>query len=102
MDILYFGFSGSDLLEAEAAMELLRLERFKSIVLGCKLAIGLTRTDSGGVRYEVSLDVVTTADGAALIGHGISESAETAIRSAFDSAEKQLETAIVRAGRQSR
>ncbi|MEM5371275.1 HPF/RaiA family ribosome-associated protein [Paraburkholderia azotifigens] len=101
MDILYFGFSGSDSLEAEAAMELLRLERFESIMFGCKLAIGLMRTDTGGVRYEVSLDVVMAADGTTLIGHGANESAEAAIRIAFDSAENQLETAIVRASRRS-
>ncbi len=98
MDIAYFGFSGSDWLEAEAAVQLIRLERYGAPVFGCKLAIGLTRTDTGSIRYEVSLDVVMAEDGATLIGHGRSERVELALGSAFDTAEKALQIAVFRSG----
>ena len=97
MDIVYLGFSGSDSLEAEAAAQLIRLERYAAKVFGCKLAIGLTRTDRGDIRYDVSLDVLMAEDSATLIGHGQNESIELAIGSAFDAAERALQIEVFKA-----
>jgi hypothetical protein len=92
MQIVYLGFSGTGPLEAEAAAQLLRLQRFGGLLSNCHLAIEALRLRSGKPLYDVRLDLVTPTHELKPIGHCASENPEEAVRCAFDAAEKELET----------
>ncbi|NYH14161.1 hypothetical protein [Paraburkholderia bryophila] len=46
MQIVYLGFAGTSQIEAEAASQLVRLERFSKSIEGCHLAIESIRPAS--------------------------------------------------------
>ncbi|SDD15185.1 hypothetical protein [Paraburkholderia lycopersici] len=96
MQIVYLGFAGSSALEAEAGIQLLRLERFSGVLSGCHLAIeklhALQPGDSQPM-YDVRLDLVSTSRELAPLGHCEGDDPVAAIRAAFDAAERQLGSA---------
>ena len=94
MQIVYLGFCGTAPLEAEAAVQLIRLERFGAVLSSCHLAIEALRSRSGHPVYDVRLDLITPAHELKPIGHCEGENAGEAIRYAFDAAEKELEAAL--------
>jgi len=91
MQIVYLGFCGTSQLEAEAAAQLVRLERYSRFLSDCHLAIEAVRSRSGDPTYDVRLDLVTPAHDLKPIGHCSGENPEEAVRCAFDAAEKELQ-----------
>ncbi|GLU33745.1 hypothetical protein WKR88_26485 [Trinickia caryophylli] len=91
MQIVYLGFPGAARIEAAAAVELLRLERFSGAISGCHLAIeAMHSTTVTGTDYDARLDLVTR-DGKLLpMPHCANADPEAAIRLAFDRAEQAL------------
>jgi|SRR6266702_771240 L-aminopeptidase/D-esterase-like protein len=90
MQIVYLGCSATAALEAEAAMQLMRLQPFGASLSDCHLAIEALRLRSGKPLYDVRLDLVTATHELKPIGRHAAESAEEAVRRAFDAAERTL------------
>ena len=99
MQIVYLGCSGTAPLEAEAATQLVRLQRFGARLSDCRLAIEALRLCSGQPLYEVRLDRVNAAHELEPIGRCAAESAEEAVRCAFDAAEQALQSAALASAR---
>ncbi|MEX3693447.1 hypothetical protein AB3X91_18655 [Paraburkholderia sp. BR14263] len=96
MQIVYLGFPGSATLEAEAGVQLLRLERFSGVLAGCHLAIERVHPLQPGIRepaYDVRLDLVSASRELAPLGHCEGDDPVAAMRAAFDAAERQLGSA---------
>lgn len=101
MQIVYLGFPGAARIEAEAAVQLLRLERFAGTLGGCHLAIEATPARQHTV-YDARLDLVTRSGELVPMPHCAHADPETAIRAAFDHAERALsdrQGELVRPGR---
>ncbi|MFM0290934.1 hypothetical protein [Paraburkholderia megapolitana] len=90
MHIVYLGFAGSIPIEAEAGVQLVRLERFAGVLAGCHLAIEALKTPTGQTLYDARLDLMTRVDGFTPIGHCSSPDPREAVRQAFDAAERLL------------
>lgn len=102
MQIVYLGFAGTSHIEAEAASQLVRLERFSQSLAGCHLAIESIRAaradyranesagDARGPVFDARLDLIMRSGELVPIRHCLDASAEVAIKAAFDSAEEQL------------
>jgi len=90
MQIVYLGFCGTSQLEAEAASQLVRLDRYSALIPNCHLAIEAVRSQGGSLTYDVRLDLVTPEHDLWPIGHCANVNAEEAVRRAFDAAEKRL------------
>ncbi|ACD19920.1 hypothetical protein [Paraburkholderia phytofirmans] len=102
MQIVYLGFAGTSQIEAEAASQLVRLERFSKSIASCHLAIESIRSapdDRGlhrypdeprGPMFDARLDLVLHSGEFIPIRHCLDANAELAIHAAFDSAEAQL------------
>ncbi|MET5012788.1 hypothetical protein AAHH80_37145, partial [Burkholderia pseudomallei] len=58
MQIAYFGFAGSAQLEAEASIQLIRLERFSARLAGCHLAIEAQGAGAATPTYEGRRDPI--------------------------------------------
>ncbi|MGA9918742.1 hypothetical protein [Paraburkholderia sp.] len=108
MQIVYLGFAGTSQIEAEAASQLVRLERFSRSISGCHLAIESIRAASerlgadglAGDRrspvFDARLDLIMRNGGFVPIGHCLDTDAKAAIQAAFDFAERQLERSSAR------
>jgi hypothetical protein len=90
MQIVYFGFPGAAQIEAEAGVQLLRLERFSQRICGCHLVIEALRV-AGHPLYDARLDLITRGDKPVAIPHCSDEDPERAVRAAFDLAEQELD-----------
>jgi len=93
MQIVYLGFAGSAAIEAEAGVELLRLERFGNVLSSCHLAIEALRGGGPRPTYDVRLDLLSASRELKPIGHCTSEDPVAAIHEAFDAAEHELQLA---------
>lgn len=103
MQIVYLGFAGTSQIEAEAASQLVRLERFSKSIEGCHLAIESIRPaserfgpdglagDRGSPVFDARLDLIMRNGELVPIGHCLDTDATAAIQAAFDSAEQRLE-----------
>jgi len=109
MQILYFGFAGSAQIEAEAAVQFVRLERFGKSISGCHLAIEAIRErapdgTSRGVfdatpnhlMFDARLDLVLRNGELVPLEHRQSADPDAAVRAAFDAAERLLERGVTR------
>lgn len=102
MQIVYLGFVGTSQIEAEAAAQLVRLERFSKSISGCHLAIEsihappdhqhlpVHASDPRGPLFDARLDLIMQSGELVPVAHCLNVNAETAIRAAFDSAEERL------------
>ncbi|KWD77654.1 hypothetical protein [Burkholderia ubonensis] len=90
MQIAYFGFAGSAALEAEAGEQLVRLERFRTLISGCHLAIESRSSGAGRRAYDVRLDLITRNNELRPIPHCVGEDPHEAVRRAFAAAERTL------------
>ena len=99
MQIVYLGFAGSSALEAEAGVQLLRLERFSSVLSNCHLAIEQLHPANRQPAYDVRLDLVSPSRELSPLGHCEGEAPVAALRAAFDAAERQLSARAPSGGR---
>ena len=90
MQITYLGLPGTASLEAEAGLQLLRLQPYGIYFSDCRLAIEHLRQRSGSSVYEVRLEIAHPVCGLRRIGRCIRDSAEAAIRCAFNMAVRVL------------
>lgn len=90
MQIAYFGFAGSAALEAEAGVQLVRLDRFGALISGCHLAIESLRTGNDLHMYDVRLDLITRSNALKPLPRCVGDDALEAVRRAFAQAEREL------------
>ena len=91
MEIAYAGLSGTASLECEAALQLLRLQPYAAYVSDCWMSIERVGTSAANSMYEVRLFVGTIKSAARRVGRCIRDSAQAAIRCAFNIAVRTLE-----------
>lgn len=91
MQIVYLGFAGSAQLEAEAGVQLIRLERFGAWLDGCRLTVG---TLDRGARFEARLDLMLTRRASVPVPCRVDVNPHVAIRLAFDTAERELHAIV--------
>lgn len=108
MQIVYLGLAGTSQIEAEAASQLLRLERFGKSIAGCHLAIEFIQAPPDGYRdgvcagegpiplFDARLDLIMRDGELIGIRHCLHASANAAINAAFDFAEQQLSRSLAR------
>ncbi|MEA3118391.1 MAG: hypothetical protein QOI13_1661 [Paraburkholderia sp.] len=89
MQIVYLGFAGAASIEAAAAVQFVRLERFGERISGCHLAVEAMHSETGPA-YDVRLDLVTRNGELHPLPHCVSADPELAIRAAFDRAVETL------------
>lgn len=89
MQIGYLGFAAAARTEAEAAVQLLRLERFGHILSGCCLSIEQMHGPSGAV-FDIRLDLILRNNGLIVVPHCINADAQAGLHDAFDCAERLL------------
>ena len=110
MQIVYLGFAGSAQNESEAAVQLVRLERFGKSISGCHLAIeaiherAVHETPDGRPAaqgttpthrvFDARLDLVLRTGELVPLGHQQSADLDGAVRAAFDAAERLLERGV--------
>lgn len=99
MQIVYVGFAGSSAIEAEAGVQLLRLDRFSAVLSECLLAIELLCVPGQPPRYDVRLELVSPSRTLPPVRHCESADPGTALRAAFDAAERELATSAFTADR---
>ncbi|WP_183733442.1 MULTISPECIES: hypothetical protein [Paraburkholderia] len=92
MQVVYLGFAGSAAIEAEAGVQLMRLERFGKTLKSCHLAIEEVHGLDASQTYDVRLDLVTVSTGFSPVAHHYGSDPLVAMREAFDAAEHELET----------
>ncbi|MGF6633223.1 hypothetical protein [Paraburkholderia sp. MM6662-R1] len=102
MQIVYLGFAGTSQIEAEAASQLVRLERFSRSIAGCDLVIESVHAalpdhranvqpgDARGRLFEARLDLIMRSGELVPIKRCVDANAQAAIQAAFNSAEEQL------------
>lgn len=102
MQIVYLGFVGTSQIEAEAASQLIRLERFCNSIAGCHLAVEAIRVTPDGCRngayagesptplFDARLDLIMRDGELVPVRHCLDASANVAIKAAFDFAEQKL------------
>ncbi|CAM2188751.1 Metal ABC transporter ATPase [Paraburkholderia sacchari] len=93
MQIVYLGFAGTAAIEAEAGVQLLRLERFSGLLKACHLAIESVRKAGHADVYDVRLDLLSAASELKPIVHCTGADPIVAMREAFDAAEYELRRA---------
>ena len=98
MQIIYLGLTGTTSLEAEAALQLLRLEPYSACFSDCRLAIERVGKDSTRTVYEVRLEISAQTNGLRHVLRCVRDSAEAAIQCAFNKALRVLRV-VTRAGR---
>jgi hypothetical protein len=91
MQIAYMGFVGSAEIEAEASVQLVRIDRFARFVAGCHLAIESLRNLDGSRSYDARLDLITRDYNMIPVEHVTDSDPQEAIRAAFDAAVRLLE-----------
>jgi len=91
MQIAYLGLPGTASLEAEAVVQLLRLQPYGNYFSDCQLVIEHVGQRSGTGLYEVRLEIGTAARALRRIARCARDSAEEAIRCAFNKAVRALE-----------
>ncbi|TDG06535.1 hypothetical protein E1N52_19585 [Paraburkholderia guartelaensis] len=96
MQIVYLGFAGSSALDAEAGVQLLRLDRFSGMLSGCHLAVEQLGTTSGRkFAYDVRLELLSVSREFKPIAHGENEDPIAAMRAVFDAAVHELRSAPI-------
>ena len=101
MQITYLGFAGSAPIEAEAGMQLVRIERFREYLSGCHLTVeavsnGPFHGKPTGHLYDARLDLITRTNDLITVEHCLNEDPGIALRAAFDAAERRLEQTLRR------
>jgi hypothetical protein len=91
MQIAYMGFVGTAEIEAEASVQLVRIDRFARLVAGCHLAIESVRNLDGSRSYDARLDLITRDYNMIPVEHVTDSDPQETVRTAFDAAVRRLE-----------
>lgn len=91
MQIAYLGLPATASLEAEVAVQLLRLQPYSTYFSDCQLAIDHLGQRSGRSLYEVRIEIRTATHALRRIARCVHNSAEGAIRCAFNKAARALQ-----------
>jgi hypothetical protein len=90
MQVVFLGFPGSFLLEAEASAQLVRLERFGRKISGCNLTLEALSKRPGHPSYAAQLDLITLNGPLLAMAQCASDDPLLAVEAAFDAAETEL------------
>ncbi|OXI84249.1 metal ABC transporter ATPase [Burkholderia sp. AU31652] len=90
MQIACLGFTGTAAVEAEAGAQLVRLERFRTLIGGCHLAIEASADADGARVYDVRLDLVMHDTARWPLPPCVGGNLDDALRRAFMQAEQAL------------
>jgi hypothetical protein len=90
MQIACLGFTASAAIEAEAGVQLVRLERFRALIGGCHLAIESRAADDGARLYDVRLELVMHDAALRPLPPCVGDDVDDALRCAFAQAEQAL------------
>ncbi|MDQ7980349.1 hypothetical protein QYH69_24225 [Paraburkholderia sp. SARCC-3016] len=91
LQIAYLGLPQTACLEAEAAVQLLRLLPYSTYISDCQLVIEHVDQRSGSSLYEVRLETRSAEHAVKRIARCVHDSAEAAIKCAFDKAVRVFE-----------
>lgn len=91
MQIVYQGFAGTNDVEREAGVELVRLECAAIDIANCHLTIEAYSDQTGKRRYDARLDLVTRQFDLIPVERGSDADVRTAVHQAFDNAMRCLE-----------
>jgi hypothetical protein len=90
MQIVCLGCTRSRSIEAEASVQLVRLERFSAQISGCHLELEMLTDLTGNIAYHARLELIAYARGRMPVSHHTAGNIDDALREAFDSAERHL------------
>ncbi|RQS23349.1 metal ABC transporter ATPase [Burkholderia sp. Bp8998] len=90
MQIVCVGFAGSAALEAEAGVQLVRLERFRARLDDCVLTIEARTTVGGGPTYDVCLELVMHDRAPVMLPCSTGDDVNETMQRAFAQAEQAL------------
>jgi hypothetical protein len=90
MQIVCLGCAHSRSIEAEASVQLVRLERFSAQISGCHLELEMLCDLTGNIVYRARLQLIACARGRMPVSHHTAGNVEDVLRKAFDSAERHL------------
>ncbi|SAK93921.1 hypothetical protein AWB83_05456 [Caballeronia ptereochthonis] len=90
MQIACQGFAGSNDVEREAGVELVRLERVAKDIVNCHLTIEAYRDQSGARLYDARLDLVTREFNLIPVERSSNPDVAVAIHQAFENAVRLL------------
>ncbi|AOJ41964.1 metal ABC transporter ATPase [Burkholderia lata] len=90
MQIACLGFAGTAAVEAEAGAQLVRLERFRTLIDGCHLAIEASAAADGARVFDVRLDLVMHDAARWPLPPCVGGNLDDALRRAFMQAEQAL------------
>ncbi len=86
MAIGYVGFTGTAGIEAEVAIQLLRLERYYPRLEGCNFEIELLKSEGGRKRYEARLVLMLEHNNLLRMPRCSDAEVARAVRTSFDRA----------------
>lgn len=90
MQIACLGFAGTAAVEAEAGAQLVRLERFRTLIDGCHLAIEASADADGARVYVIRLDLAMHDTARWSLPPCVGGNLDDALRRAFMQAEQAL------------
>jgi hypothetical protein len=90
MQVVFLGFPGSFILEAEAGAQLVRLERFGRKISGCNLTLQALPKRPGKLSYGAQLDLIALNGALVAMAQCANDDPLRAIEAAFDAAETEL------------
>ncbi|KVV51833.1 metal ABC transporter ATPase [Burkholderia territorii] len=90
MQIVCVGFAGSAVLEAEAAVQLVRLERFRARLEDCRLVIESRPRADGRPTYDVQLELAVRDRAPISLPRGTGDDAIEVLGRVFALAEQAL------------
>jgi hypothetical protein len=90
MQIVCLGCTRSRSIEAQAGVQLVRLERFSGRISGCHLELEMLCDPTGSVVYQARLELIAYAGERMPVSHHCAGNVDEALRRAFDIAERHL------------
>jgi hypothetical protein len=90
MQIVCLGCARSRSIEAEASVQLVRLERFSGQISGCHLELEMLSDLAGSIVYHARLELIAYASERMPVSHHTAGNVDDALRKAFDIAERHL------------
>jgi hypothetical protein len=90
MQVVFLGFSGSAVLEAEAGAQLVRLVRFGRKISGCNLTLRALPGHPDKLSYGAQLELIALSGALVAMAVCAHDDPLRAVEAAFDAAETEL------------